>query len=326
MIGRMFLGIEIGGTKLQLGVGDGSGGQLAALVRRDVDRQRGASGILHDIEHCGKELLHEHPIQRIGVGFGGPVNSATGVATKSHQVAGWDNFPLAAWCQEKLGRPTVIGNDCDAAALAEAKYGAGRGADGVFYVTVGTGIGGGLVLGGKLHGAGRPAVAEIGHLRPSFDVKYSQVGLPETTVESYASGPAIAEGAWAFMGTVLYPGTDVDIADLRARCGNDRNKLTAQIVAAAAADGNRLAKTLLEKAIRVLGWALAQTITLMAPEVIVIGGGVSLMGEKLFFEPLRQMVAEYVFHPLLGSYRIMAAELGEFVVIHGAIALAAGEE
>lgn len=310
----MFLGIEIGGTKLQLGIGDGRGGELADLVRRDVDRQRGAAGILEQIERCGTELLRQHAIQRIGIGFGGPVNSITGVATKSHQVAGWDNFPLAAWCQDKLGKLTVIGNDCDAAALAEAKCGAGRGATSVFYVTVGTGIGGGLVLNGKLHGAGRPAAAEIGHLRPVPDTH------PHWTVESLASGPGIAAAAWIAMGG------DSNIESPPAKkLADTRDKMTARVVAEAAAAGDVLAGAVLLYACERLGWAIAQVITLIAPEVVVVGGGVSLIGEELFFQPVRAAVEQYVFPPLIGSYRIVPAGLGELAVVHGAIALAAGE-
>src|SRR4051812_47744844 len=99
----MFLGIEIGGTKLQLGVGDGTSAELAELARHDVDPRRGAAGILEQIERSASVLLRKHPIERIGFGFGGPVDSAEGVATKSHQVAGWDHFQLARWCHETLG-------------------------------------------------------------------------------------------------------------------------------------------------------------------------------------------------------------------------------
>src|SRR5882724_3927234 len=190
----MFLGIEIGGTKLQLGVGDSAGPELADLARHDVDPQGRAAGILEQIERSASALIRKHSIERIGFGFGGPVDRAAGVATKSHQVAGWDNFPLARWCRETLGKPACVGNDCDVAALAEASHGAGCKAKSVFYVTVGTGIGGGLVLDGKLHGAGRPAASEIGHLRPGLNAD-----RPEMTVESLAAGPAIAAAAYARM-------------------------------------------------------------------------------------------------------------------------------
>lgn len=343
---RMFLGIEIGGTKLQLGVGSGDSPELAAMVRLDIDPRRGAAGILEQIETAGIGLLQKHPIERIGIGFGGPVNSLTGVVTKSHQISGWDNVPLVRWCEETLGRPTRIGNDCDVAALAEAKYGAARGAGSMFYVTVGTGVGGGLVIGGRLHGAGRPAVAEIGHLRPGLNAD-----RPDMTVESHASGWGIAAAAVARMtGQVSRPLDSVRphgdrpkesvlerlnhvqqteeeyIADLLQRCGGDTEQLTAKMVAQAAAEGNEVAREVLGHACQALGWAIAQVITLVAPEVIVVGGGVSLIGEQFFFSPLRAEVAKYVFPPLADSYRIVPAQLGESVVVHGALALAAQSE
>jgi glucokinase len=352
----MYLGIEIGGTKLQLGVGSGRDADLAAIIRRDVDPRRGAGGILEEIERSAAALFQKHTIERIGLGFGGPCDGRTGVTTKSHQVAGWDSFPLAAWCRETLGKPAVIGNDCDAAALAEAQLGAGRGAGSVLYVTVGTGIGGGLVIGGKLLGAGRPAVAEIGHLRPGL-----LADRPDMTVESLAAGPGIAAAAVGRMtgvarplDTLRRPGdntlarsageggrlnraevrqrlADVQqteeeyIADLRQRAGDDCDELTARHVAQAAADGNEIAREVLDHACQALGWAIAQVITLVAPEVVVVGGGVSLIGEQFFFAPLRSEVARYVFPPLAGSFRVVPAGLGELAVVHGALALAAAE-
>jgi glucokinase len=342
----MFLGIEIGGTKLQLGVGDGRSRELADIVRHDVDPARGALGILEQIDRSATALSQRHKLERIGIGFGGPVHSDTGIITKSHQVAGWENFPLARWCEETLGIPTRLGNDCDCAALAEATFGAGQAAHTVFFLTVGTGVGGGLVIGRKLHGAGRPAVAEIGHLRPGMHEH-----RPDQTVESLCAGPAIAAAAVArITGQVSRPLESLHrflespsrqqvrqrleivkrteqeyIADLLARCGGDADRLTAKMVAQAAHDGNEIAAQVLEHACQVLGWAIAQVITLVAPEVVVIGGGISLIGDPWFFTPVRTEVARYVFPPLAGSYRIEPAALGEQVVVHGAVALAASD-
>jgi glucokinase len=108
------------------------------------------------------------------------------------------------------------------------------------------------------------------------------------------------------------------------RAGGDILRLTARHVGLAAAEGNRTAVAVLAQSCGVLGWAIAQTITLLAPEVVVLGGGVSLLGEELFLAPLRRAVERYVFPPLLGTYRIVPAALGEAVVVHGALALAAG--
>jgi glucokinase len=296
----MFLGIEIGGTKLQLGVGTGDGSPPLVLERREVDSGRGAEGILQQIREVGTELARAHAVERIGIGFGGPVLADRGRVIRSHQVDGWDDFPLAQWCQEKLGKPAVIGNDCDVAAVAEARCGAGRGRRIVFYVTVGTGVGGGLCVDGRPYGGSRPAVAEIGHLRPGLDALD-----PHHTVESIASGRGIETHARTLL-------TDAD-----------PQQLTARHVAQAAAAGDLRARETLERACRTLGWAIAQTITLTAPEVVVVGGGVSLIGEELFFGPLRAAVRQYVFPPLAESYELRPAELGELVVVHGALALAA---
>jgi glucokinase len=340
----MYLGIEIGGTKLQLGVSDGTRAELVAIERRDVDPSRGAAGILDHIDSAGAALLQKYPIQRIGIGFGGPCNAQTGRTTKSHQIDGWEDFPLIDWCKQTFQIDTRIGNDCDVAALAEARYGAGRGSRTVFYVTIGTGVGGGFVIDGHVYGQGRPAVAEIGHLRPGL-----HEDRPDATVESIASGWGISTNAANRLSGQVSKSiehvrpmlvqiakaqhakqlayvalTDEEyMADLLQRCGRSPENLTAKMVAQAAADGNEIAREVLGQACQALGWAIAQVITLLAPETVVLGGGVSLIGDQWFFSPVREEVARYVFPPLLGSYRIVPAELGELVVVHGAIALAA---
>ena len=309
-----YLGIEIGGTKLQFGVGTGRSGELLTLIRRDVDRGAGAAGILRQIAEVAPGLVAEYAVAAVGIGFGGPVDAVAGRVTRSNQVAGWEDMPLVEWCTELLGVPSVLANDCDCAALAEARYGAGRGAATVLYVTVGTGIGGGLVVGDKLLGRGRPAVAEIGHLRPGTDA-----ARPADTVEAVAAGPAIAQA----VRRRLSPGSVPPAArqDLLRRCGHDPERLTAKLVAEAAADGNAIATAVLQHAIQTLGWAIAQALTLTAADVVVVGGGVSLIGEGGFFKPLRKAVAGYVFAPLRGSYRVVPAGLGEGVVVCGAVGI-----
>ena len=338
----MYLGIEIGGTKLQLGVGTGEGPPLVALERRNVDRAKGGGGIREQILEAGRSLASRYPIQRIGYGFGGPVNSATGRVITSHQGPGWTDFPIVEWTREAFGLPVRLGNDCDVAALAEATYGAGRGAGTVFYITVGTGIGGGLVIDGKLQGAGRMAIAEIGHLRPGLLADDAH-----HTVESLAAGPGIEAAARALLtGGLRHPLVEAgafraadtaiqwpsvtptdkaydDTADLLSRCLGDVEQLTGKMVAQAAAQGNRIALAALHQMHVMLGWAIGQMVTLLSPDVVVIGGGVSLMGEQLFFEPLRAQVRRFVFPPLSDSIRIVPAELDEEVVVHGAVALAA---
>lgn len=317
----MFLGIEIGGTKLQLGVGPGDGAPLIALARLDVEPQRGAEAIRRQIEQTGKALIAQHGISAggisaVGIGFGGPVDAAAGRTLVSHQVDGWENFPLADWSRRTLGLPTAVGNDSDLAGLAEARFGAGQGHRVVFYTNVGSGIGGALLVEGRLYRGGAGVASELGHLRPG-----PQSDRPDQTIESIASGWAIAANARR---KLTEPGqTDEKaVADLLRRCHGQVERLTTAIVAGAAAEGNALARDVLDHAWRTYGWAVAQMITLLAPNVVVIGGGVSLVGEELLFAPLRKYVDRYVFPPLRGAFKIVSAQLGEQVVVHGALAVA----
>jgi glucokinase len=341
----MFLGIEIGGTKIQLGTGAGDGSPLAALARFDVDPANGAAGILRQIEAGAARLSGRGSITAVGCGFGGPFDVARGRAVRSHQIDGWDDFPLVDWLQQRLQVPARVANDCDVAGLAEARFGAGRGRRVVFYVTVGTGIGGGLVIDGQIYRGGGMAAAEIGHLRPGL-----HADLPEATVESIASGWGVTAAAQARLSgsvshslSMLMPSLrplkpdavrqrlieaeeeeEEYAADLLNRCQGQLDRLTARHVAQAAEQGNGIAQDVLAHGMRTLGWAIAQVITLLSPEVIVIGGGLSLMSEHLFLAPLREEAARYVFPPLAGSYQIVPAQLGEEVVVHGALALARG--
>lgn len=308
----MYLGIEIGGTKLQLGVGTGEGPPLVALERRSVDRSEGARGILRAIEAAARPLVERHAIRAVGFGFGGPVDAPRGRAVKSHHVDGWDDFPLADWCRETLGLPALVGNDCDVAGLAEAHFGAGRGERVVLYVTVGTGIGGGLVIDGQIYAGRGSGAAELGHLRPGIDATDH-----EAIVEALAAGWGIERQA-----RKAAAAAPAEAAVLLGACGEDLSKLTAKAVAAAAERGDALAAGVVDQATRALGWAIAQAVTLLNPGVVVIGGGVSLNSEALWWAPLRAQVRQYAFPPFAGGTRLVPAELGEEVVVHGAVALA----
>ena len=335
-----FLGIEIGGTKLQVAIGADAGPPLTAVARGEVDPAGGAEGILAEIERLAHGLLADHPASAVGIGFGGPVDRA-GRVVKSHHVHGWDGFQLTDWARERFGLPAVVANDADTAALAEARLGAGRGANPVFYITVGTGIGAGVVVDGRIYRGHGVSVAELGHLRPGL-----QAEGPDQILESYAAGWGIAAAAQSRLRDPMRyrlgelsanrrrpedirqrlieieEAGEADAGNLLDRCDGQPEHLSTKLVVEAAADGNGIAAEILRQAWQALGWGIAQAITLLSPEVVVIGGGVSLAGRELFFEPLEREVARYVFPPLLDSYRIVPASLGEEVVLHGALLLA----
>ncbi len=313
----MFLGIEIGGTKLQLGLGRGDG-ELAGLWRGVVEPARGGEGIRQQILSAIPELLASANLNRAelrgaGVGFGGPVDDATRSVIKSHQIIGWDSFPLADWLGDALGLPTSLGNDADVAGLAEAHFGAARGLSPILYMTIGSGIGGGLIVDGRIaRGTGRGA-AEIGHLR----VRDSESPTGSVDVlEHLASGWGIGRFARA-----LATHDPAQAARLIA-AADSPEAITAEHVRDLAAEGDPIAARVLARAVSALADAICATIVLVCPRRVVIGGGVSLMGEELLFRPLRQVVAERVFEPFAGLTDIVPAELGEAVVVHGAIALA----
>lgn len=298
----MLLGIEIGGTKLQLGVGSGDGKFVVPPEPILVDRMAGAEGIRREIAKRASMLIQLHKVTRIGIGFGGPIDAARGRTITSHQIAGWQDFPIVEWCRDVLRLPCALGNDADLAALAEAKFGAGRGCDPMFYVTVGTGIGGGFVRGGKLYSGFGPAAAEIGHLRPGLECVHA-----DDTVESIASGLALERAAATLADDPIFKGHD---------------RLTAHELAEAASQGHAKSQEILDRALAALGWGIAQVVTLLAPQVVVVGGGVAKMTAVPFYDELLKSIERYVFPPLRGTYDLRPPALGETMVVHGALALA----
>ena len=340
----MFLGIEIGGTKLQLGLGRGDGA-IAAVERTHVEPGAGAAGIRHEIVRLVPALLAHAGLRRqdirgVGIGFGGPVRPESGTVVKSHQIAGWDEFPLAEWCRSELGWPTVVHNDADTAGLAEACFGAGRGFSPVFYITIGSGIGGGLIIDGRIYRGSGAGAAEVGHVQLpppgtllSAEIPTSDTSLPRPTVESICSGWAIAQRMQRTIAAALREHPDErehavwaaarpDAEQILSMVGGKLEQVTAEVTGEAARSGNCLARKNLAISFRVLGWAIAQVIALLCPRRIVIGGGVSLMGEDLLFRPLREEVSRQVFRPFADCYEIVPAALGESVVVHGALQLA----
>ena len=303
----MFLGIEIGGTKLQLGLGAGDG-VITALWRGTVNPPEGSEGIRKQIGAAVPELFAKANLDRgrlrgVGIGFGGPTDDATQTVIKSHHIAGWDGFPLADWVSDLVGVPAALCNDADVAGLAEALFGAGKGLSPIFYITVGTGIGGGLIIDGQIYrGVGKGA-CEIGHLLVN-DLEGGRLVILEETSAGWGI-EAMAERH--------------TMAQFRAESGEP---LTVKRLAEAARAGHPDAQALLGLAVERLALGIRQMITLLCPRRVIIGGGVSLIGEELFFEPIRRYQAEHGMAAFAGLTDIVPAALGEEVVVHGALALA----
>jgi len=292
------VGIEIGGTKLQAGVGLRDG-KLAALVRRTVDPSKGGAGIREQIPSLIEEAISKagcspKDLVGLGVGFGGPVDSKRGRILVSHQIEGWADFPLRDWLQKKVEVPVVLQNDAKTAALAEATLGAGKGLQRIFYITVGSGVGGGLVIDGVPDVGQGLGAGEIGHTW----VSDPDSGKPEK-LEHVASGWSIGKrGSRRF-------GCELSGAD----------------VAALAGKGDAVARKTIEESAEALAIGIGNVLALLHPERFIVGGGVSLMGD-LWWGPLRRALAEkYAFAPFAQSYEVVPSALGEEVVVIGAVLL-----
>lgn len=308
------IGVEIGGTKLQAALGRADG-RICERRRSAVAREQGAAGILDWSATQVAELMTSkdtNAVSAIGIGFGGPVESATGRALVSHQVAGWDNVLVKHWFEERFGIPVVVANDANAAGWAEYCLGAGQGTRQFVYMNIGSGIGGALIVDGRLYdGQGRGA-CEIGHTWAA-DWTASVPGAMDK-LENLCSGWAIERRLHAL--TELEPGTA-----LHTLCGGNAAKLDCAMLAEAARQHDPRACAEIERITEVVGAALANVIALFHPERIALGGGVALMGDTLF-TPLRTALNKRIFAPYKGMVELVPCALQEDVVVVGALLLA----
>lgn len=301
---KHFLAIEIGGTKLQLFVGDESA-QILQRWRFDVDAASGGAGIRAQIETVLPAILRAHDITAVGVGYGGPVDGRTGKICCSHQVEGWSDFPLGDWLRERTNRPVVIENDANCGALGEALRGAGRGSNPVFYVTLGSGVGGGLAVDGKIFHGAKPGESEIGHVR---------LDKSGRIVEHSCSGWAVDKMVRAVV--TEHPASALADSAMKLERGEAR-----ALVPALTANCP-FAQRILSAVADDLAFGLSHAVHLVHPQVIVLGGGLSFVGE-----PLRAAVAaalgQYVMEAFTPGPRVALAVLREDAVPVGALLLAA---
>ena len=299
-----FLGLEIGGTKLQLVVGDESA-KIRERRRLTVRADLGAAGIRSQIEKTLPELLADHKIAASGVGFGGPVDWRAGRIARSHQIEGWSGFELAAWLRGLVGAPVFVDNDANVAALGETTRGAGAGFSPALYVTLGSGVGGGLVVDGKIYHGTAPGETEIGHLR---------LDRAGTTLESRCSGWAVD----AKIREQIKARPDGPLA----RLVGDSVRGEARHLAAALQAEDEVAHRILATTAADLAFGLSHAVHLFHPAVIVLGGGLALVGA-----PLRTAVETalrgFIMDVFAPGPALRLSTLGEDAVPVGALLLAA---
>jgi glucokinase len=261
--GGLYLGVEIGGSKLQVFAGDRRG-QIVERIRLEVDSSAGAAGIRSQIERAVAGLTRRFKPIATGVGYGGPIDWRTGKICCSHQVKGWSDFPLADWLSELTHGPVYADNDANVAALGEARQGAGVGFDTVFYVTLGSGVGGGFAMDGKIYHGSPPGESEIGHVR---------LDRAGTTVESRCSG-------WAVDARLRAAKAKYPQSALAQRIG-EATRREAKLMGTAFWEVDPLARAILNEAAEDLAFGLSHVVHLLHPRIIVLGGGLALVGEPL---------------------------------------------
>lgn len=300
---KTFLGIEIGGTKLQIILGDESG-NIHERFCFSVLASEGAKGIRQQIESTLEKLFPKTKPAAVGVGFGGPVDGKIGKIYCSHHIEGWSDFPIADWLHSITNIPVFVDNDANVAALGEAIHGAGKNFDTVFYVTLGSGVGGGLVFDREIYHGAKPGEAEFGHLR---------LDKSGRILESSCSG-------WA-VDRKIREAIERGESELLSNLAGEQRSGEAKFLRAALEKNDPLAREILNETAEDLAFGLSHVAHLFHPEIIILGGGLSLVGE-----PLRAAVENFLPNFLMTAFapgpKIALAKLGEDAVTIGALELA----
>jgi glucokinase len=308
------IGIDVGGTKVLGGVVDASG-KIILDARRDTPRE-GGQALTAAIADVARELLSAHPAQSIGVSVAGFVSSDRKTMLAAPNIAGWNGVDLDAQLTELIGLPVVIENDANSAAWGEAIFGAGRGHDHLLIVTVGTGIGGGIVVNGNLYRGGFGTAAEIGHMRVVPEGHLCGCGA-RGCFEQYASGSALMRHAREAISA-----TPELARNLLSLGDGTLDGLNGKHITEAAQAGDAVALAAFNTTAHYLGAGIASLSVILDPTRIVIGGGVVDAGEILL-EPTRQSLIRHM--PFAGKHPypdIVPAQLGNKAGLVGVANLA----
>lgn len=312
---RYVLGIDIGGTNLVVGCVAEDGSALHGSASAPTHAEAGTSDVVDRLvalaQGCIEETRRAIPdaeILGVGVGAPGPLDTHRGIVLLSPNL-GWVNFPLRQIIHDRLGLHAELDNDANCAVLGEWWVGAARGTRHAIGITIGTGIGGGLILDGKLYHGASDVAGEIGHTTIEVDGRKCGCGN-YGCLEAYASGPAIARRAVE----AVESGVPSRLAEY---CGGSLSRVTAQTVYRAAKDGDELAEEVVHDTAKFLGVGVANMVNIFNPEVVVVFGGVTQAGDTLFV-PLRREVARRAFKPAVAVCRIVPAELTGTAGVYGA--------
>ncbi len=317
---RYVVGVDLGGTSINVGVVPLSGGTVLGMRSLPTEPERGAKAVVDRmtrmigdaVKDARREAtLSEDDVLGIGLGSPGPLDRETGTVLDTPNL-GWRNFPLRDLVSNETGMEAELDNDANAAALGEYWQGAGRDEEALLAVTLGTGIGGGIVLDGKVHHGVSDVAGEIGHM--TIDSTGRKCGCGNYgCLEAYASGPAIAERA--------VEGLESGASSLLPEMvDGELGEITAEVVYEGIVAGDVYAKDVMRETAKLLGTGVANLINILNPGVVVVSGGVTRAGDHLF-EPLRAEVRRRAFREASDPCRIVGSELGDMAGVVGAAAV-----
>lgn len=308
-----FIGIDLGGTKIGTGLVKRDGNVWARDYRL-TEASQGRAVVIDRMISAARQVMDEaglgaDDIAAVGIGAPGPLDIPRGVLTEPPNLPGWHNVPLKQIIEDEMGIPAHLENDANAAAIGEYLYGAGQGTRHMIYVTVSTGIGGGLILDGQIYHGLTGGAGEIGHM--TILPQGPQCGCGNRgCLEAMASGTAIArEGQY-----LVNRGVATLISELAEDAAGG---VSARTVVEAMRRGDEYATEIIVQAMSYLGIGMANLVNLFNPEMIVIGGGLTNLGDRLL-DPVRRGIALYAFAMLAQQVQVTPARLGDDVGIVGA--------
>lgn len=310
MNGKVVAGIDIGGTKIAVALQDLNKVIVASksfLTRVNISPFEMTENIETQIRQMLVETQTE--IAAVGIGCPGPIDIENGLVLSPTNLKKWADFPLVKIFSDKFNVPVIFDNDANAAALGEFYEGAGKDFKDILYVTISTGIGGAIILGGKIHHGIRASAGEIGHAIVQPDGEVCGCGT-RGCLETIAAGHSIVR---RMKEKLLESGAFFD--------GVEPDEMTAQTVIEAVRKGDAAAVEVWDETVKFLAIGIGNAITTVAPEAVIIGGGISLAGDVLF-EPLRRQIGQNVKMLPIEKVEILPAMLGSESGVRGALILA----
>ncbi len=309
---EVYLTVELGGTRIRA-ARCRAAGSIEARTEQFTPADQGADAVIDRIEDSLRSVWpNRASVKAIGVVAPGPVDPWTGVIFIAPNIQGFVNLPLRDRLMVTFKVPILVGNDANLAGLAEWRFGAGRGHHDLVYLTVSTGIGGGVIVADRLLLGSQGLAAELGHVTVNDETRECKCGNIGC-VEYLAAGPHIVQQAI----DRLQAGESSQLVSLS---GNDFSKINVELIAQAAANGDAVANAALDRAFHALGLNLVSLLHIFNPSIAIIGGGVSNLGDRMF-PPLRSIVAQHVMNPRY-LCPIVPAGLSHDAGLLGALALA----